>query len=381
MNKASKITSIIALSTALSFTAATPSYALFGGGFSSAGIIAAVNKVKDSVLGGFNTLNLTNIMGFGQMTQNSQSEIAAEARMREAEQSLDLMRRVEEQKIKARDLSANTRMECVIITRSQYMQGDVQADTVVSASVEKSLAQMAALDLGIAIGDSGTPIKSDNIAEKSHQIVTNFEGMFNDPNGPAIEDAVLAGKNVLRDAASVDDTNRETYEAACKSYAQISNGSARESLAWADAANEADSAEAKLGIYSDKMRSSLGQAMIMQACAKNDPKVFKDASPDLHAHYLKIAQENTSFAGLVSGGISINEARKIRGHEWLLTAEEANEEGEAQVLRKLLMATGAQNFQNYELQETLDHTNNILSQVLLSVNEQVVLTRKLLEKE
>ncbi|MBO9428419.1 hypothetical protein [Sulfitobacter sp. R18_1] len=377
MKKITKISSMLVLSTALSLTATSPAHALFGGGFSSAAIVAAVNKVKDSVLGGFNTLNMTNIMGFGQMTQNSQTEIAAEARMREAEQSLDRMRRIDEQKIRARDRSANTRMDCVIETRSRYIQGDVQNDTIISAETKDAMKQMAAIKLGMQLDASGAPKRADNPEEKATHTVVNLEGLISQ-SGP---DALLASETVMLDSPSINDDNRQAYREACAAFAQVSDGSVRDNLEWAGQSENADSSTTKLGIFSDQMRGSLAQKTFLDACIRNDPKVFRDSSPDLHGKYLARANEIDQFNGLADGGISLNEARRIRGFEWIMKPEELDNLGsDAAYLKQLILLTGSQNVQNNELQETLDKTNMLLSGVLMSVNEQAVLTRKLLEK-
>lgn len=381
MKKTTKLTSILALSTALTFTAVGPSHALFGSGFSSAGIIAAVNKVRDGLLGGFNTLNLTNTMGFGQMTQNSQAEIAAEARMREAEQSLDLMRRIDEQKIKARDQSANTRMDCVIETRSRYIQGEVQSDTILSQSTKDALQKFAAIKMGMNVGASGTPKVTETPEEKAATIVASVDAMMTNPAGPG-NGALLASQSILMDPSSVTDANRELVNEACNAFAQISDGSVRDNIAWLSSSKEADSATKKIGLYADQMRSSLAQTILLNACIRNDPQAFRESAPELHNLYMARTNDVAALSGLGDGGVSLNEARKIRGWEWSLTKEEMDNlpGGEVGYLKALLSATGSANVQNYELQETLEKTNLLLSGVLLSVNEQASLMREFLDK-
>ena len=357
---------MLVLSTALSLTATSPAHALFGGGFSSAAIVAAVNKVKDSVLGGFNTLNLTNIMGFGQMTQNSQTEIAAEARMREAEQKLDLMRRIDEQKILARDRSANSRMDCIIETRSRYVPAPPTPDT------KEALAKFAAIKLGMAVEGSGEPKKAETKEEKATQLANAVERKI-----PTLVN-ILTERHLIKDDDSTGGVGISDYLESCHMVAQLSDGTPRENIDSAESSKEADSGTKKVEIFSDFVRGSLAQKVILDYCAQNNFKDYKSKNPELHGTLLARAEELSNLQH-IPGEVNAFEAREIKAKEWVGDPTQFDNLNDAAALKQIILVNGHQLVQNEEQQTSLDTMNVLLSAILMSVNEQTALTRTLLE--
>ncbi len=377
--KIRKLAQIALLSSAASMAIATPSYA----GFSSAAVVAAVNKVRDMLKVGDERIQETLQMGFGQNTANSQSQIAADSKMKDLEANIDRLRKVEDQKIAAIQRSANTHMECVIRTRTKLMNPMVESDRILSRATLDGLAEMAAWKVGHSVGESGEPVQTVSVEEKSTKLLQQISTQSHPTLRGAPHTAALSisSGDLGKDE---DPALLEARISSCEAFASVVDGHTRNNTSDFAPNKSADSSSLQVAAYADTARGSLAQAYLYKICEQANPNSGPPA--DLAGHLTDSAQKSPALLSLTENGISWKDAREIMAKEWYLNKDLEKEMvgGTTQGLTIIARQMATLTYQMNDLYNLIEENGKLGAGQLAAVNELAALqmeANRLLENQ